>query len=163
MAKRKGFTLYELLLVIVIIGILSAILFPAMARARIKASEAKARSDIGQLAAAIRMYADDWGVYPPEDPSIPSYDCGWLIRALEHKQDASGCGEYIKYPASKKDGTSSDSNLLDPWGEPYQYKTTPTLAGKVPYNLWSMGKNKEDDTHNTIPPDGDYGDDIGNW
>ena len=165
MAKRKGFTLYELLLVIVVIGILSAILFPAMMRARIKASEAKAHSDIGQIAAAIRMYADDWGIYPPSkasgDPLNP-YPCGWLIRALEHEQDAFGCGEYLKYADSKKD-TSDPKNLLDPWGKPYQYKATSTLAGKVPYNLWSMGKNKKDNTHDTDPPDDDYVDDIGNW
>lgn len=162
--RRDGFTLYELLLVIVVIGILSAILFPVMMRARIKSYETTASSDIGQLTAAIRMYAEDWGTYPPDATVYGSgYDCGVLMRALEHGKDASGRGEYIEYPVSRKNGTSPDSDLLDPWGKPYQYKMTATLVGKVSYNLWSMGKNKGDNTHDSVPPDDDYVDDIGNW
>ncbi len=148
--RRDGFTLYELLLVIVVIGILSAIPFPVMMRARIKSYETTASSDIGQLTAAIRMYAEDWGRYPPGEDHIGG-DCSILIEALESDK-------YLEYPASKKD---SLGNLLDPWGLKYQYyfKTDGTvLRGKVPYNLWSIGKNRVDDT-----VAGNEVDDIGNW
>jgi prepilin-type N-terminal cleavage/methylation domain-containing protein len=57
---RRGFTLIELLVVIAIIAILAAILFPVFARARQTARISRCCSNLRQLGAAFRMYANDY-------------------------------------------------------------------------------------------------------
>jgi len=57
----RGFTLIELLVVIAIIAILAAILFPVFARARERAKASACVSNLKQIGAAARMYADDNG------------------------------------------------------------------------------------------------------
>ena len=58
--KREGFTLVELLVVITIIIILAAILFPVFARAREKAMQTKCINNLKQMGQAIAMYEDDY-------------------------------------------------------------------------------------------------------
>ena len=67
-----GFTLIELLTVIAIIGILAALLLPAIGRARIAAREADCKTTLTSLVPAIELFHTDFGLVPPvTELSIP--------------------------------------------------------------------------------------------
>lgn len=61
---RSGFTLIELLTVIAIIAVLAAILYPVMSIARQNARKSGCRNNLHSVLQALKMYYDDWGVYP---------------------------------------------------------------------------------------------------
>ena len=62
--EHRGFTLIELLVVIAIIAILAATLLPALTRAKTSAQTTKCKSNLRQMAIALRGYVDDTEVYP---------------------------------------------------------------------------------------------------
>jgi prepilin-type N-terminal cleavage/methylation domain-containing protein/prepilin-type processing-associated H-X9-DG protein len=75
--SKHAFTLIELLVVIAIIGILAAMLLPALNKAREKGYAASCVSNMHQWALALNMYNDDWNEYYPRDGAYGStLDCG---------------------------------------------------------------------------------------
>ena len=112
-----GFTLVELMLVVIIIGVLVAMVAPRLAGRSEQAKIAAARADIeANLSSALDLYEIDNGVYPErlEDLMVkPSNAPNWK-------------GPYLK------------RKPVDPWGNPYMYKYPGTHGD---YDLMSYGKS----------------------
>jgi len=105
--KRKGFTLIELLIVIAIISILAAILFPVFAKARESARRASCLSNLKQMGLGMMMYVQD-------------YDGKYFARA---------------YYAGKSpgDGNFSSDTLLGSWMPPLSSVTSDQTWLLAPY------------------------------
>jgi len=87
--KRAGFTLIELLVVIAIVGILSAMLLPALARAKAMAKRAGCTNNTKQLAISMAMYTSDFADWLPAngmvDPPNPRKKL-WVQGAFFHAE-----------------------------------------------------------------------------
>jgi general secretion pathway protein G len=105
-AKQKGFTIVELLIVIVVIGILAAITIVAYSGIQTRGRDSVRSSDVKSIQTALEMYKSDNGVYPP----LGCQDCG---------ANASGLSTYLvptyiaKIPT---DPNTSSMNYHYVWG-----------------------------------------------
>jgi prepilin-type N-terminal cleavage/methylation domain-containing protein len=96
MRTKNGFTLVELLVVIAIIGILIALLLPAINAAREAGRRAQCQNNVKQMALAVLNYENATGVFPPscsfknQDPGTPAYaKDNWVVYILpftEHSE-----------------------------------------------------------------------------
>lgn len=68
--RRSGFTLAEMLVVVTIIGILAALLVPAVYLGLVRAKEARTVVEIGNMASALKEYNVLYGEYPPSDSTL---------------------------------------------------------------------------------------------
>jgi general secretion pathway protein G len=104
---QDGFTLIELMVVILIIGLLATIVVQNLRSATDKAKRVKAEADISQLKSALDRYYLDAGSYPTSDQGLPA-----LIAAPNNGNVAGDWG-----------GPYIERIPLDPWGHPYFYQS----------------------------------------
>lgn len=131
--RQQGFTLIEIMVVIVIMGILAALIVPRVLDRPDQARQVAARQDIGGVMQALKLYRLDNGRYPTTPQGL---------RALVEKpQGASAWRGYL------------DKLPNDPWGYPYQY-LNPGVKGDI--DVFSFGADNKPGGEN-----GDA--DIGSW
>jgi prepilin-type N-terminal cleavage/methylation domain-containing protein len=105
MKKRKGFTLFELVIVILIILILAAIAIPNYLNLKDRAKRARAYEDLSNIGYLLEMYRVDWGVYPivvAGETFGKNTDGPWLKSTLSIELTGSGAAApYINIPGKK--------------------------------------------------------------
>jgi len=138
MKRNAGFTLIEVMVVVVILGILAAVIVPKIMDNPDKARVVKAKQDVQALKNALDLYKLDNFSYPSTDQGL---------QALVQKP--SGSPEARNW----KQGGYLDRLPKDPWGGDYQYLSPGVHAGVDVYSLGADGR-----------PGGDgINADIGNW
>lgn len=86
-SSRKAFTLIELLVVIAIMGMLAALLLPALSGSRERSRRAHCQNNLSQLGRAIMLYADERGeMFPPAAVNMSS--SAWDLAILPYLGDA---------------------------------------------------------------------------
>jgi general secretion pathway protein G len=119
--RPKGFTLIEVLVVIVILGILAAVIVPNVVGRAHDARVAAAKQDAATLSQALAMYKLD-------NARLPTAEQG--LKALVEKPAAA------PVPTNWRTGGYIPRLPNDPWGNPYQY-SNPGLRGE--FDVFSFG------------------------
>jgi len=133
--RQSGFTLLEIMVVIVILGILASLVVPNLMGNKEQADRQKAISDIVALENALDMYKLDNSRYPSTDQGLEA-----LVTRPEGEPE----------PRNYKEGGYIRRLPQDPWGNDYQL-LSPGEHGSI--DVYSVGLDGEAGTE----------DDIGNW
>lgn len=131
-AKKRGFTLVEMLVVVGILAILMGTLVSSFAAAERKARISRAAADCGEITKAILAYGNyvDTGI-PTCDDAVAGEDT--LSYILGAGTDRAGGRIPVLYNA-----TLTNGKILDPWGKPYRV-TVKALAPSSSQD--QVGKN----------------------
>ncbi len=122
---NEGFTLIELMVVIVILGILAAIIAPRVIGRTDEAKVTEAKVQIKNFDTAIKLYKIDNGRYPATDQGLTALIEKPSVGIIPKNWRAGGYLENRKIPK-------------DPWGNPYLY-ASPGLNGE--YDIISFGRD----------------------
>jgi general secretion pathway protein G len=135
-SQRQGFTLVELMVVIVIIGLLATVVAINVLPSQDRAMVTKAKADIATLEQAIETYRLDNLDFPTDLQSLVAAPAG-LAQPERYRQ-----GGYVRRLPE------------DPWGSPYQYRRPSAHGGQ--FDVFTYGADgKEGGEGNDA--------DLGNW
>ena len=137
-ANPAGFTLIEIMVVIVIIGIMATMIVPRIMSKPDEARVIAAKQDISTLVQALKIYRLDVGRYPTTEQGL---------KALVEKPSVE------PIPQNWKSGGYLDLLPKDPWGAPYQYQNPGTHSEM---DVFSFGADNK-------PGGSSLDADIGNW
>jgi general secretion pathway protein G len=135
--RSAGFTLLEMMVVVIIIGVLAATIIPQFMGTTHDAKVSAAKADVSQLENALERFNLHMDRYPTMDEGLK------VLTEAPAGEDKKWRGPYIK--------------LLrpDPWGNPYQYRI-PGIHHTTTFDVWSRGADGQDGG------DGPNAD-VGNW
>ena len=135
--KADGFTLIEIMVVVIILGILAATIIPQFMSTTQDAKINSAKANVSEIESAIERYYIHMDRYPTSEEGLK------VLEEAPAGDDKKWRGPYVKMVRN------------DPWGNPYQYRF-PATQRKSGFDLWSRGADGAD---------GGEGDaaDIGNW
>ncbi len=122
---RGGFTLIEIMVVVIILGILAATIIPQFMSTTHDAKVSQAKSHIANYKSAIARFHLHFDRYPTNEEGLD------VLVEPPQGEEKQWRGPYIEMVR------------LDPWGNPYQYRTPGTRGSKT-YDLWSQGADGED-------------------
>ena len=135
--KQRGFTLLEILVVVVILGILASLVLPNFLGRTDQARTIAARHDIQTLVGVLKLYKLDNGFFPSTAQGL---------QALVTKPDSDPVPRNWKQPYIEQ-------LPKDPWDRPYQY-LNPGVHGAI--DVFTLGADGESGGE-------DSNEDIGNW
>jgi general secretion pathway protein G len=136
MNNKKSFTLIELMLVVIILGVLVAMVVPRLVGRSEQARQAAARADVqANIALALDLYELDNGKFPTTEQGLNAL----RVKPTTSPVPTSWNGPYLK------------KQPIDPWGRPYIYKSPG--EHNTDYDLASWGQDGVEGG----------GDDLNNW
>jgi general secretion pathway protein G len=127
--NNRGFTLIEMMVVVIIIGLLATIALPNLQKMLISSKARITTAALSSVATSLKMYMFDCGNFPMTEPGL---------QALKEKPTPT--------PANWN-GPYTENELVDAWGNPLQYRC-PAQDSQRDFDLWSFGidgKNGTDD------------------
>jgi general secretion pathway protein G len=137
--REAGFTLIEIMVVVVILGILAALVAPNVISRIDDAQVSRAKGDIRAIESALQLYRLDNFRYPTTDQGL---------EALVNQPADPSIRNWRK-------GGYLDKVPVDPWGTPYQY-LNPGQSGSSEFDVFTLGAD--------VQPGGEgINADIGNW
>lgn len=127
--RKAGFTLVELMLVMMILVALAAVVVPKFSGRSKQAKETQAVMQINSFKTALDAFEVDNGYYPEGDDGL------WDL--VEQPEDADNWHQLM------------EDVPLDPWGEEYIYEY-PGKYNENGYDLWSMGPDRREGTEDDV-------------
>jgi general secretion pathway protein G len=126
-ARGAGFTLIEVMVVVIILGILAATIIPQFGQTVQNAKVTRAKSDIQTLENALERYYLTMSRYPSTEEGLRV-----LVEPPQGEASKDWSGPYVKQLPP------------DPWGNAYSYRAPGTKGLNRPYDLWSRGSDGAD-------------------